>query len=231
MSEKILVVDDDREINRLVRSYLTQAGYQVQSAYSGEEALTNMRYEKPDLVLLDLMLPGQNGWDVTKIVRSNQLLLDIPIIMLTAKVEDMDKIMGLDLGADDYITKPFNPQEVTARVRAMLRRQNRIVDCKTSPTLTVGQIRIDVDSHVATLAGNSLELTPTEFSLLRVLVQNTNFVLTRSELIEQALGYNHESIERTLDSHIKNLRRKIGDSPKNPRYIQTIYGVGYKLIG
>lgn len=229
--ERILVVDDDREIIRLLRSYLEQAGYEVLTAANGETALHTLRREHPDLLVLDLMLPDRDGWDVTRLIRADATLADTPIIMLTARVDDTDKILGLELGADDYITKPFNPREVLARVRAMLRRQQRMTEHGTATILQVGQLRLDVARHDVTLNGVLLDLTRTEFSLLQTLMQNPGYVFTRSELIEKALGHSYESIERSLDTHIKNLRRKVGDDPKDPAYVQTVYGVGYRLVG
>lgn len=230
-NERILVVDDDREIIRLLRSYLEQAGYEVLTAANGEMALHLLRREHPDLLVLDLMLPDRDGWDVTRLIRADATLADTPIIMLTARVDDTDKILGLELGADDYITKPFNPREVLARVRAMLRRQQRLNEHSSAAILQVGQLRLDVARHDVTLNGVLLDLTRTEFSLLQTLMQNPGYVFTRSELIEKALGHSYESIERSLDTHIKNLRRKVGDDPKDPAYIQTVYGVGYRLMG
>ncbi|MBX3013300.1 MAG: response regulator transcription factor [Caldilineaceae bacterium] len=230
--ERILVVDDDREITRLLRSYLEQAGYAVLTAHSGETALHTLRREHPDLLVLDLMLPDRDGWDVTRLIRADASLADTPIIMLTARVDDTEKILGLELGADDYITKPFNPREVLARVRAMLRRQQRMSEQGSATTiLQVGQLRLDVARHDVTLNGTLLDLTRTEFSLLQTLMQNPGYVFTRSELIEKALGHSYESIERSLDTHIKNLRRKVGDDPKEPLYLQTVYGVGYRMAG
>lgn len=227
--EHILVVDDDREITRLLRSYLEQAGYAVLTAHNGETAIHALRRDRPDLLILDLMLPDRDGWDVTRVIRADAKLAATPIIMLTARVEDTDKILGLELGADDYMTKPFNPREVLARVRAMLRRQQRITDQSSTTILQVGQIRVDIARHAVTLSGIPLELTRTEFTLLQTLMQNPGYVFTRSELIEKSLGHSYESIERSLDTHIKNLRRKVGDDPKDPAYIQTVYGVGYRL--
>ena len=226
---RILVVDDDREIARLLRSYLEQAGYSVKVAHRGEEALHTLRRERPDLLLLDLMLPDRDGWDLTRHIRADENLATLPIIMITARVEDTDKILGLELGADDYITKPFNPREVVARVRAMLRRIQRPARSAGTPVLEVGDLRMDVARREVTLGGQPLELTRTEFNLLRVLMAHPGYVFTRSELMEKALGYSYESLDRTLDSHIKNLRRKIGDDPKRPTYIHTVYGVGYRL--
>jgi two-component system alkaline phosphatase synthesis response regulator PhoP len=224
--QRILVVDDDREVVRLMRAYLEQAGYEVLAAYDGETALHTLRREGPDLVLLDLMLPDRDGYDITRLVRSDPALADIPIIMLTARVEDTDKIIGLEIGADDYVTKPYNPREVVARVRARLR--NRGV--KPSQVLRVEGLEMDVERREVSVDGEQVELTPTEFSLLRVLMEQAGYVLTRRELVRRGLGGDFEGLERTLDSHISNLRRKIEPDPRHPTYIQTIYGVGYRLV-
>lgn len=226
---RILVVDDDKQIVRLVQSYLERASYQVLTAYEGETALHTIRRERPDLVVLDLMLPNRDGWEVTRAVRSDPNLAGLPIIMLTARVEDTDKIVGLELGADDYIAKPFNPHEVVARVRAVLRRVTGAP--VTSRVIQVGRLRMDVDRHEVTLDGNSLDLTPTEFDLLKVLMEQHGHAFTRMELVEKGLGYSFEGLDRTIDSHIKNLRRKIGSNPGQPAYIETVYGVGYRLKG
>ena len=224
---RILVVDDDKEIVRLVRSYLEKAGYEVFAAYNGESALHILRREKPDLLVLDLMLPDRDGWDITRLIRNDAQLAATPIIMLTARVEDTDKIIGLEIGADDYITKPFNPREVVARVRALLRRSQR--GDIAPQVLQVGNLILDIPRRELLIAGEPTDLTPTEFDLLRVLMENPGYVFTRDELIEKGMGYAYEGLGRTLDSHIKNLRRKIEPDSKNPIYIQTIYGVGYKL--
>ncbi len=229
MAQRILVVDDDKEIVRLVRAYLEQAGYRVFVAYDGEMALHTIRTERPDLVVLDLMLPGRDGWDITRIVRADPTLPDIPIIMLTARVEDTDRIIGLELGADDYITKPFNPREVVARARAVLRRTAG--EFAPPQIVQIGRLLLDLDRHEVQMDGRPVELTPTEFELLRVLMQNAGHAFTRSELIEKGLGYTYEGLERTVDSHVKNLRRKIEPDPKKPSYVQTVYGVGYRLVG
>jgi two-component system alkaline phosphatase synthesis response regulator PhoP len=226
MNEQILVIDDDREIVRLLRSYLEQAQFRVIVAYNGEDALYALRRERPDLLLLDLMLPDRDGWELTRAIRADAQLADTPIIMLTARVEDVDKILGLELGADDYVTKPFNPREVVARVRAMLRRNRRAV---ADTSLTVGPIKLDPDRRAVSVDEQPVELTPTEFSLLQTLMRAPGYVFTREELVEQALGYAYDGMDRTLDSHIKNLRRKMEDDPRAPRYIQTVYGVGYRL--
>jgi len=229
-SQRILVVDDDKEIVRLVRAYLEQAGFTVYVAYDGETALHMVRREHPSLVILDLMLPDRDGWDITRIMRRDDALESIPIIMLTARVEDTDKIIGLELGADDYVTKPFNPREVVARVRSVLRRANG-TSSEREQILQVDQLRMDLYRREVMLDGITVELTPTEFELLRAMMQNPGYAFTRAELIERSLGYGYESLERSLDSHIKNLRKKIEDDPKQPTYVQTVYGVGYRLGG
>ncbi len=226
-NERILVVDDDKEIVRLLRSYLEKEGFQVLVAYDGDSALHILRRERPDLLLLDLMLPNRDGWELTRILRGDPHLAHIPIIMITARVDDTDKILGLELGADDYVTKPFNPREVVARVRAQFRRLRR--QQATPRIYQVGDLTLDVDRREVRLAGTPVDLTPTEFKILQVLMASPGYVFTRGELIEQALGYTYDGMDRTLDSHIKNLRRKLEDDPRNPRYIQTVYGVGYRL--
>lgn len=229
-TQRILVVDDDKEIVRLIMAYLEQGGYQALVAYNGDTALHTIRRERPDLVILDLMLPDQDGWEITRIVRSDATLASTPIIMLTARVDDTDKIIGLELGADDYITKPFNPREVVARVRSVLRRTQATDQNGPRPILKLADLQMDLDRHEVTLHGDAVELTSTEFNLLKILLQSPGYAFTRGELIEQALGYEYEGLERTLDSHIKNLRRKIEPDYKKPTYIQTVYGVGYRLV-
>lgn len=226
---RILVVDDDKQIVRLVQSYLERAGHQVMTAYDGETALHTIRRERPDLVVLDLMLPDRDGWDITRTVRSDATLTNLPIIMLTARIEDTDKIVGLELGADDYIAKPFNPHEVVARVRAVLRRVGGAP--ATSHVIQVGGLKMDVDRHLVTLDGAPVDLTPTEFDLLKLLLEQRGHAFTRMELVEKGLGYSFDGLDRTIDSHIKNLRRKIEPNPSQPTYIETVYGVGYRLKG
>ena len=227
--DRILVVDDDRDIVRLVRSYLEKAGYQILTAYDGETALKVLKAEKPQLLILDLMLPDKDGWDVARLVRSDPQIAATPIIMLTARVEDTDKIVGLEIGADDYITKPFNPREVVARVRALLRRAQLQQDAKTPLRLQVGDLILDIGKRELTYCGKLVDLTPSEFELLNVLMQNPDFVITRTELAEKALGYGSEGIGRTLDSHIKNLRKKIDQPDAEKSFIQTVHGIGYRL--
>ena len=229
MPQHILVVDDDKQIARLVRSYLEQAGYRVSVAYDGIEALGVIRAQKPDLIVLDLMLPGQDGWEITRVIRGDDALAAIPIVMLTARVEDTDKIVGLELGADDYITKPFNPREVVARVRAVLRRSSGTI--RVADVMHVGVIRLDAERHTVTTAGQPVDLTPTEFDLLHLLMKYPDRAFTRMDLIDQALGYSYEGMERTIDSHVKNLRKKLGVGKGEPGYIETVYGVGYRLVG
>ena len=227
MSHRILVVDDDRQIVRLVQSYLQQAGFTVLTAYDGEEALHALRREKPDLVVLDLMLPKRDGLEITRIVRSDDTLAATPILMLTARVEDVDKLIGLELGADDYLTEPFNPPEVVARVKAILRRSSGTL--KPSAILQIRNLRLDLERHTATINDRALDLTPTEFDLLKVLMQNPDRAFTRGELMEKTVGYGYEGLERTVDSHIKNLRKKIEVDPARPEYLETVFGVGYRL--
>ena len=228
--ERILIVDDDREIVRLLRSYLQRERYAVSVAYDGETALHALRRESPQLMLLDLMLPDKDGWEITRTVRGDEKLANTLIIMLTARVEDTDKIIGLELGADDYVTKPFNPREVVARVR----RSQRVTTRATA--LVVGALQMDVERRNVQVRGAAAVLTPTEFSLLQTLMESPGYVFTRTELMDKALGYDYRSVDykgvdRMLDSHIRNLRRKIESDPRRPRLIQTVYGVGYRLAG
>lgn len=226
---RILVVDDDQKIVRLIRSYLEKAGFNVFTAFDGETALHTLRREQPDLVVLDLMLPDRDGWDITRIIRADPSLAKTPVIMLTARVEDTDKITGLELGADDYITKPFNPREVVARVKAVLRRT--ATGAVPSSVLQLDTLRIELESHKVSLDGRPLDLTPTEFDLLVTLVEHPGQVFTRLNLIESALGYGYDGMERTIDAHIKNLRKKLGVDADHPVFIETVYGVGYRLRG
>lgn len=229
MSQRILVVDDDKEIVRIIRAYLEQSGYNVLTAHSGESALHMIRSDRPDLVVLDLMLPDRDGWNITRIVRGDAALARLPIVMLTARVEDSDKIIGLELGADDYIAKPFNPHEVVARVRAVLRRTGS--NFAQVHVVQLGGIMLDVDRHEVQVEGQPVELTPTEFNILQALMENPGHAFTRLELIEKGLGYSYEGMERTLDSHIKNLRKKIEPDPGKPTYVKTVFGVGYRMSG
>lgn len=225
LKQRILVVDDDRDVVRLIRAYLERAGYEVLVAYDGETALHILRRDRPDLLLLDLMLPDRDGLDITHLVRQDPNLSPTPIIMLTARVDDTDKIVGLEMGADDYVTKPYNPREVVARVRARLR-----ATLPASPQLlVVGGLELDLGRREVRVQGRLVELTPTEFNLLQTLMEQAGYVFTRAQLISRGLGADYEGIDRTLDSHIRNLRQKIEPDPRNPTYIHTIYGVGYRL--
>ena len=226
--QQILVVDDDKSIVKVVRSYLEQAGYAVQTAYDGESALHALRSEKPDLVVLDLMLPDRDGWEITRLIRSDATLGAMPIIMLTARVEDTDKIVGLELGADDYITKPFNAREIVARVRALLRRA-QFAQTVAPQLIRLGALALDMDQHTLTVDGAAVELTRTEFTLLQILMTNPGHTFTRDELLEKSMGYAYEGMGRTLDTHMRNLRKKIEPDANNPTYIQTVYGVGYRM--
>ena len=229
LKQRILVVDDDKEVVRLMSAYLEQAGYGVLVAYNGESALHILRRERPDLVLLDLMLPDRDGWDITRTMRADATLRHTPIIMLTARVDDTDKIVGLEMGADDYVTKPYNPREVVARVRARLRDRGIGQDTLSEKVLLVGGLKMHTGRRELMVEGRDVILTATEFEILRVLMEQAGYVLTRGELIRKALGSKFIGIDRTLDSHIRNLRQKVEVDPKTPRYIKTVYGVGYML--
>lgn len=232
MAQRILVVDDDRSIVKVLQGYLEQTGFLVLSAYDGEMALHMLRRERPDLVILDLMMPKRDGWDVTRVIRSDRTLAATPIIILTARVEDTDKIVGLELGADDYITKPFNAREVVARVNALFRRTKlNQAQSITTHILVNGRLRLDLDQHTLAVNDQSVELTRTEFNLLEAFMTNPGYTLTRDDLLEKAVGYAYEGMGRALDTHIRNLRRKIEPDPENPAYIQTVYGIGYRFTG
>ena len=224
MSKSILVVDDEIKIVRVLRGYLEAAGFQVTGAYDGTEALAAFRNELPDLIVLDLMLPEVDGLDVARAIRRES---DVPIIMLTARVDEADRLIGLELGADDYVTKPFSPREVVARVRAVLRRVGGPEPA--SRVLSAGDVSLDLDKRQASVGGRPVELTPTEFDLLATLVENPGRVFSRLQLLDRIQGYAYDGYERTIDAHVKNLRQKIEDDPKHPDYILTVYGLGYKF--
>lgn len=228
--QRILLVDDDKEIVRLLRQYLEQAGYTVLAAYDGTTAVQTLRREEVDLLVLDLGLPDRDGWEITRLVRTDERLGALPIIMLTARIEDSDKIIGLELGADDYVPKPFNAREVVARVRALLRRVQMTAPPR-SKILRVGGLSLDWDRRELTVDGRTVALTPTEYALMVTFLSAPNTTFDREELLERALGYAYEGMSRTLDTHIKNLRQKIEADPKRPSYIQTVHRVGYRLVG
>jgi two-component system alkaline phosphatase synthesis response regulator PhoP len=220
----ILVVDDERKIVRLVSDYLEASGFRVVTAYDGQAALAQFRYERPDLVVLDLNLPAMDGLDVARTIRQER---NTPIIMLTARVEETDRIVGLELGADDYVSKPFSPRELVARVRAVLRRTSG--QAPSQAPVHVGDLTIDPEMRTVSRDGEGIDLTTTEFDLLLVLARTPGRVFSRSELLDRVQGMSFEGYERTIDVHIKNLRKKIEPDPHRPRYILTVYGAGYRL--
>jgi DNA-binding response OmpR family regulator len=222
---RILVVDDDHKIVDLVRLYLERDGYRVFVAYDGLKALELARQKKPDLIVLDLLLPEVDGLDVCRILRTEG---EVPIIMLTAKTTESDKLIGLELGADDYVTKPFSPRELVARVRTVLRRVGKQAPQGPSE-LRFDNLVIDRRSHEVQVRGEAVNLTPTEFKLLEVLARDPGRAFSRLELLDLAFGYDFEGFERTVDVHVKNLRKKIEPDPKHPVYIKTVYGVGYRF--
>lgn len=227
----ILVVDDDPNIARLVRSYLEQAGFLVETANDGEAALHAIRSTRPNLVVLDLTLPKLDGLEVTRAVRGDAAISSVPILMLTARVDDIDRILGLEMGADDYVTKPFNPREVVARVKAILRRSEQAPASQEPTTLAVADITMHLASHSVEKAGLPINLTPSEFDILDLLMSHPGQAFSRTQIIEQGLGYEYAGLERTVDSHIKNLRRKLEDDPGQPLLIETVFGIGYRLRG
>jgi two-component system alkaline phosphatase synthesis response regulator PhoP len=222
----ILVVDDEPKIVKLARDYLERAGYNVRTAHEGPSALALARAERPDLIVLDLGLPGMDGLDVTRALRKSS---EVPIIMLTARGEESDKLVGLELGADDYMVKPFSPKELVARVRAVFRRVEN-AGIAGADIIHVADVTLDVPRMRATVGEREVEdLTPTEFELLAALARQPGRIYTRAQLLDAVHGVAFESYERAIDAHIKNIRRKIEPNPREPRYIITVYGVGYKF--
>jgi two-component system, OmpR family, alkaline phosphatase synthesis response regulator PhoP len=227
-AKKVLVVDDDAKIVELVKMYLVRDGYSVLVAYDGKEALCVARESHPDLIVLDIMLPGMDGLEVCRTLRSES---SVPIILLTAKTTEQDRIGGLDLGADDYVTKPFSPKELAARVRAVFRRTPDESLQLGPEEVRFGELTVNFPKHEAYINGKSIDLTPIEFKLLGVFVREPERVFSRTQLIEKVLGYDFDGFDRTIDVHILNLRRKVEQDAGHPRYIKTVYGSGYKFTG
>jgi DNA-binding response OmpR family regulator len=220
----ILVVEDERGIARLIQDYLEQAGFAVQVAADGNMALQVARAIRPDLVVLDLGLPGRDGFDVTRELRRTSR---VPIIVVTARGDETDRVVGLELGADDYVVKPFSPKELVARVRAVLRRVD--TPQMATDTVRVADVELDVPRRRAAIGGRPVELTPTEFQLLLTLARQPGRVFTRAQLLDAVHGVAFEAYERAIDAHVKNIRRKIEPTPGAPHYVQTVYGVGYRF--
>jgi DNA-binding response OmpR family regulator len=224
MPQTILVVDDELEIVKVVRAYLEQNGFRVLTSADGQQALAIFRHDRPDLVILDLNLPSLDGLDVCRSIRRES---NAPIIMLTARVEETDRLIGLEIGADDYIVKPFSPREVVARVRAVLRRSIAAPEQRAS--LSIGDLKIDLDKHEVYLQTRLIDLTPSEFNILHAMAAQPGRAFSRMDLLDAAQGEAYEGYERTIDVHIKNLRQKLGEDPRNPSFILTVYGIGYKF--
>jgi two-component system alkaline phosphatase synthesis response regulator PhoP len=224
MNQKILVVDDELDIVKVVRAYLEQSGFRVITATDGQQALAMFRHEQLDLIVLDLNLPKMDGLDVCRAIRRES---NVPIIMLTARVEETDRLIGLEIGADDYIVKPFSPREVVARVRTVLRRS--ALSAEQPSLITIGALTIDPIKHEVQLQSRSIDLTPSEFNILLTMASQPGRAFSRMDLLDAAQGEAYEGYERSIDVHIKNLRQKLGDEPRDPTYILTVYGVGYKL--
>jgi DNA-binding response OmpR family regulator len=222
----ILVVDDEPKIAALARDYLEHAGFAVVVAADGRSAIEAVGRDRPDLVVLDLGLPGVDGLDVTRAIRRDSSL---PIVMLTARDDELDKLLGLELGADDYITKPFSPRELVARVRAVLRRTDPAASAAGRDAIRAGDLSLDVPRMRAELGGRRIDLTPTEFQILAALAAQPGRILTRSQLLDAVHGVAFESYERAIDTHVKNIRRKLEPDPRVPRYLLTVYGVGYRF--
>jgi two-component system, OmpR family, alkaline phosphatase synthesis response regulator PhoP len=227
-NKRVLIVDDDAKIVELVKLYLNRDGYGVITAYDGSTALKLARESHPDLIVLDIMLPGIDGLEICRILRQESA---VPIVLLTAKTTEQDRIIGLDLGADDYVTKPFSPKELAARVRAVFRRTAADAQEMGPEELKFGKLTINFLKHDAYLENKSINLTPIEFKLLGVLIREPNRVFSRGQLIEKVLGYDFDGFDRTIDVHILNLRRKLEPDASHPQFIKTVYGSGYKFTG
>ncbi len=226
MPKKILVVDDKANVRTLVREYLTEQGFQIVTADNGQNALYNARHEKPDLILLDIMMPEMDGYEFIRVYRKES---ETPIILLTAKLEESDKVIGLELGADEYVTKPFGMRELVARINTVLRRSGKAA--LPSRVLRAADIVLDQDSHSVKVRDQDVRLTPSEFDLLAVLMSSPGRVFSRLELLDELQGTTFEGIARTIDQHVRNLRAKIEVNPAAPEYVQTVFGVGYRFAG
>lgn len=228
MHEKILIIDDEINLLKVVKDYLILESYEVYTADRGNKAMELFYQIRPDFIILDLMLPDVSGEEICKRIRKES---DVPILMLTAKSSEEDKVSGLYIGADDYLTKPFSPRELVGRVRAILRRTKGSGAVSDILEFQLGDLTIDIPKHIVKRAGEVINLTPNEFKVLLALAQSPQRVFTRSQLVSVAFGYDFEGYDRTVDTYIKNLRQKIEEDPKNPKYIETVYGIGYKFVG
>lgn len=228
MPERILVVDDEASILQLLSYNLTRAGYEVVTAESGEEGLRVAKRERFDLLLLDVMLPGMDGFEVCKELRKNSA---VPILLLTARGEEIDRVIGFELGADDYVTKPFSPRELLGRVKAILRRTKKGPESHDDETYTFGPLSINFITYEVLRDGNQIDLTPTEFQILKLLCQHPGRVFSRDELVDRVIGQDFYGDVRTIDVHIRHLRAKIEESPSDPKLIETVRGAGYKFVG
>ncbi len=225
MARKILIADDEQHILESVGAYLKQDGFQVVTARNGREALFVFRHEKPDLIILDVMMPEMDGWEAAHLIRKES---SVPLLFLTARVEESDQIQGLEIGADEYLTKPFSPRMVVARVRALLRRVYGELLSEPN-TYRVGEIELNTETHLVNVGGQRIDLTPSEFGILKALITRPGRVYTRMELLDHIQGEAFAGYERTIDVHVKNLRLKIESDPKDPQYVETVYGVGYRM--
>lgn len=225
MSKKILIADDEQHILDTLGAYLKAEGYEIVTVHNGRDAVFTFRHENPDMVILDVMMPEMNGWEAARLIRRES---SVPLLFLTARVDDIDQITGLEIGADDYITKPFSPRVVVARVRALLRRMDSSLSPETQ-VWRVGELELNVPMRTVTIGGKRVELTPSEFSLLQTLIARPGRVFTRMELLDYVQGEAYAAYERTIDVHVKNLRIKIEVDPKTPEYVETVYGVGYRM--
>jgi DNA-binding response OmpR family regulator len=225
---RVLIIEDEDKIAAWLATFLRQANFEVVSADNGKEGLRLAHEMQPDVVLLDLMLPDMDGLDVCRVIRKRS---DVLILMLTARIEDTDRLIGLEVGADDYITKPFNPREVIARIRAFLRRAQGMLAPSEPKALIFGELSLNPAARICTVRGTPITLTPTEFQILETLMKRPGIAFTREQLITEAMGYDYAAYERTIDAHVRNIRKKIEPDMQNPIYIQTVFGIGYRFAG